>query len=255
MPWPARVLRRLGLAVALAVLAIANGGASCGGDDDDAPATVDAAGAVVDAGLDAASCVAVACEASHPGCVAGACDPATGRCAAERCVEDAPAILTGTVVGIQLGPLADATVRVDGGSGSVMTQPDGGGAFSLAVPFHESDLRVSRPGFADYTRHLTFGPDERSDGNDVLLQPVLAWYDVTVWQAVNTPLPGASVSIAFENGGGAAGSTDGLGRVSFALQPVGVAFTLEVSAPGVSPYVGHNAPLTPGSNTIIVGLY
>jgi hypothetical protein len=215
----------------------------------------DAAVVAIDAAPDAASCVAVECVASRPGCAVGACEAATGRCPAVRCVEDAPAILTGTVIGIQLGPLSDATVRVTAGAGSVMTQPDATGAFSLAVPFHESELRVSRPGFADHTRHLTFGPDERSDGNEILLEPTLAWYDVTVWRAVGEPLPGAAVSVAFEGGGGAGGVTDALGRVSFALQPVGVAFMLRVSAEGLPEHVSYPDPLTPGSNTILVGMY
>ena len=250
-----RPVRRLGLTLALVVLAVA-AGASCtgGGGGDDQPAAVDAA--TLDAPVDAGDrCATVVCTPSHGGCVAGTCDPLRGVCAGERCVEDAPAILSGTVIGVQLGPLADATVRVTDGSGSVMTQPDASGAFSLEVPYHQSDLRVTRPGFADYTLHLTFGPDQRSEGHEILLQPVLAWYDVTVWRAVNTPLPGASVRVAFEGGGGAAGSTDALGRVSFTLQPVGVAFALEVSAPDVPPFVAHPPPLTAGSNTILVGLY
>lgn len=250
------MLRRVALVSALSVLALANNGAGCDGDDP--PATPDAAvdaAPAIDAAPDAASCAAVECVASHPGCVAGTCEPATGRCSDERCVEDAPALYSGTIIGIQYGPLADAGVLVTSATGSVSASPAADGTFTIAVPYHESDLRVSRPGFADYTQHLVFGPDERSEGNEIQLQPTLAWYDVTVWQAVNTPLPGANVMIAYQGGTGAAGITDGLGRVTFTLQPVGEPFTLRVTAQGAQPFEGHPDPLTPGSNTIIVGLY
>lgn len=226
-------------------------------DDDDVcplvadPAQLDSLG---DGTGDACRCDTVVCDAG-PGCVAGACNPASGACGAPRCVQDYPAVLSGTVYGVQFGPLADAAVRVTGPDGSVATQPDAAGNFSIEVPYAESELRVSRPGFADYTLPLTFGPDQLAEGYEILLQPVLAWYEVTVWSGPGMPLPGAVVNVQFEGGGGAGGTTDALGRVAFALQPVGVAFRLRVTSPDGLEHESDHAPLTPGSNTILVGLY
>jgi hypothetical protein len=177
-------------------------------------------------------------------------------CPASPCIEEDPAILSGRVIGLQLGPLPDATVRATGATGSVHTQPDADGVFSLAIPFTHSELRVSRPGFADFAMPLVLGPGTLAEGYEILLEPVLAWYDVTVWRGVGLPQPGASVRVELAGGGGAAGVTDALGEVHFALLPVGVAFTLTVQAPDTGrEAVLHVSGLTAGSNTVLVGLY
>ena len=215
----------------------------------------DQADTVGDGTGDACRCDAVVCEPSRAGCAIAGCEPTTGACGPERCVEDHPAILSGHVIGAQLGPLPDAAVTVTGDTGSHSVHPDVDGAFTIQVPYAESELTISRAGFATHTMHLSFGPDELAEGYVFVLQPVLAWFDLTVWQGVGQPLPGASVIVDFDDGTTAGGITDALGELHLSLLPVGSAFTVRATSPGGVEGEYHGGGLAAGSNTLIMGLY
>lgn len=205
---------------------------------------------------DACRCDAVVCEPSRPGCVTAGCAPTTGVCAPEVCIEDAPATFAGEVLGQNFGPVGGAGVLVTGPTGAtVQAVADAAGNFTVQVPFAEADVLVSAPGFEPYLTHLGFEPAGMATGYHVTLVPNRAWLDVTVWGALLSPLPGATVTVTCLDGSHDAAVTDVAGNVRFALLPLGVACDVDVTSATHPP--GHRAftQLEPGVNTLLFGLY
>jgi hypothetical protein len=210
----------------------------------------DQADSVGDGVGDACRCEAVWCEPKE-GCDPGVCVPESGECTQGLCIEDAPATLTGHVVGRTYGWLDDAGITVRADDGRQVGATSGvDGAFEIEVPFGESELVVSRPGFFDYTTHLSFGPAQ-SGSLEITLDPELAWLDVEVWRGVGVAWPGAVVELS--GAGTRTAITDEAGKVRFDLVLPGVETTITVDGTPANlpqPYV-----LQPGTNNVLIGMY
>lgn len=204
---------------------------------------------------DACRCDAVVCAPVGPGCVPGQCQPESGVCTVGICIADYPATFAGTVLGSNFGPVEGALVTLTDGDGHSVTATAGpAGEFIVRVPFAEATLVISAAGFDPVSAPMSFDPASEALGYRYQLQPNRAFYHVEVWGGLQSPLAGAQVFVSFLGGARASGTTDANGRLALPLLPVGETFQLLVLGGGTN-FDRPMAPLVPGVNNVLVGLY